>query len=148
MVVKITTALKSALDSEESDSSQFLCELFNQWKQAKDEYGSYHFDKDSAYITPIIKGDKYILRHVHLVPVIDKDQLSLWKRKWSYRSRKTSNRVLIYVDDKKGNYLLIYILSEPDAHEVALMKTQQHKELMEGFAAVAEAFIDNSFILA
>jgi mRNA interferase YafO len=147
MVVKITTALKSALDSDKLDS-QLFCNLFKQWKLSKDEHGCYHFGKDSAYVTPLINGDKYILRHVHLVPVIDKDQLSLWKRRWSFRRRKTSNRVLIYVDDKKGNYLLIYILSEPDAHEAALMKTQQHRELMDGFAAVAEAFIEDGSILA
>jgi mRNA interferase YafO len=147
MVVKTTAKLKSVLDSEKLDS-QLFCNKFKQWKQSKDDHGSYHFGKDSAYVTPVINGDKYILRHVHLVPVIDQAQLSLWQKIWRFKGRKTSNRVLIYVKDRKGNFLLIYILSEPDAHEIALMKTQQHKELMEGFAAVAEAFIDDGSILA
>lgn len=147
MVVKTTAKLKSVLDSEKLDS-QLFCSQFKQWKQSKDDHGSYHFGKDSAYVTPIINGDKYILRHVHLVPVIDQAQLSLWQKIWRFKGRKTSNRVLIYVKDRKGNFLLVYILSEPDAHEIALMKTQQHKELMEGFAAVAEAFIDDGSILA
>jgi mRNA interferase YafO len=147
MVVKTTAKLKSVLDNEKLDS-QLLCKLFKQWKQAKDEHGSYHFGKDSAYVTPLINGDKYILRHVHLVPILDQNQLSLWQKIWRFKGRKTSDRVLIYVKDKKGNFLLIYILSEPDAHEVARMKTQQHREIMEGFAAVAEAFIDDGSIIA
>lgn len=147
MVVKTTAKLKSVLDNEKLDCRLF-CNLFKQWKLSKDEHGCYHFGKDSAYFTPVINGDNYILRHVHLVPVIDKSQLYSWKKKFSFRSRKTSDRVLIYVDDKKGNFLLVYILSEPDAHEVARMKTQQHREIMESFAAIAEAFIDDGSIIA
>lgn len=146
MVVKITNALKSALETDKLDS-QLFCDKFQQWKSA-DEHSSYLFGKDSAYVTPAINGEKYILRHVHLVPVMDKNQLVSWKKKWSFKGRKTSNRVLIYVDDNKGNFLLIFILSEPDAHEVALMKNQEHRELMENFAAVAEAFIFDGSVLA
>ncbi len=82
------------------------------------------------------------------MPVIDKQQLVSWKKFWKFKGRKTSNRVLVYAADNKGNFFLIFILSEPDAHEIALMKTPAHKEIMEGFAAVAEAFIFDGSIIA
>ena len=50
MVVKITTALKSALDSDKLDS-QLFCNLFKQWKLSKDEHGCYHFGKATLHPT-------------------------------------------------------------------------------------------------
>ena len=146
MVVKLTTALKNALEADRLDSRLF-CASFKEWKSG-DEYSSFYFGKDSAYFTPSVNGEQYALRHVHLVPVIDKTRLLAWKKVWKLKGRKTSDRVLIYTRDKQGNFLLIYILSEPDAHAVARMKCQKHKELMEGFAAVAEAFIFDGSIIA
>lgn len=146
MDVKITKALKQALD-EDNLSSQLFMDLFREWKQTG-EFNSYGFGKDSAYFKPCVGGKQYVLRHVHLVPIFDKTQLSKWNKGWQFKSRKTSNRVLIYVDDGKSRFLLIYILSEPDAHDVALMRTQKHKELMEGFAKVAEAFVLDGSIIA
>ena len=146
MTVKITQALKNRLN-EDGFNVEELCARFETWKLA-DEYSSYYFGKDSAYITPTVDGEKYKLRHVHLVPIEDKNQLSSWNKAWQLGKRKTSNRILIYVDDNKGNFLLIFILSEPDAHEIALMKNEKHKKLMEGFAAVAEEFIFDGSILA
>lgn len=146
MVVKITTALKNALEADKLDSNLF-CDAFKEWKSG-DEYGSFHFGKDGAYVTPLVNGDRGILRHVHLVPIVDQKQLVLWKKRWKFRGRKTSDRVLIYAQDYRGNFLLIFILSEPDAHAIAGMKTKNHKEIMEGFAVVAEAFIYNGQVIA
>jgi hypothetical protein len=144
--VRTTTALRSLFDAEALDIGLF-CAQFEQWKLT-DEYSSYWFGKDSAYVAPAVSGDNYILRHVHLAPVADKTQLAKWNRSWQRRSRKTSDRVLIYVGDNSGDFLLIFILSEPDAHAIAAMKNQKHKEIMEGFAAVAEAFIVDGSIVA
>ncbi len=146
MDVKITKALKHAFD-EDNLNSQLFVDLFREWKQSG-EFNSYDFGKDSAYFKPCVGGKQYVLRHVHLVPIFDKTQLSKWNKGWQFKSRKTSNRVIIYVDDGKSRFLLIYILSEPDAHDVALMRTQKHKELMEGFAKVAEAFVLDGSIIA
>ena len=139
MLVKTTNSLKSKFDRENLDI-QLFCEEFKLWK-SKDEHSSRLFGKDSAYTTPTVNGEKYILRHVHLIPVMDQKQIDSWYKKFRFKSRKTSNRVLVYVDDNKGNILLIHILPEPDAHEIAEMKTQKNRETMKGFAAVAEAFI-------
>jgi mRNA interferase YafO len=124
-----------------------FCTEFRRWKSA-DEYGSYWFGKDSAYVAPAVNGERYILRHVHLVPLADKVQLIKWNQAWKRRGRKTSDRVLVYVGDHRGDVLLIFILPEPDAHAVAAMKTQTHKEIMAGFATVAEAFIADGSIIA
>jgi mRNA interferase YafO len=146
MLIKTTNLLKLKFDSENLDI-QLFCDEFKLWK-SKDEHSSSLFGKDSAYTTPTVNGEKYILRHVHLVPVMDQEQIDSWYKKLSFKSRKTSNRILVYVDDNKGNILLIHILPEPDAHEIAKMKTQKNRETMNGFAAVAEAFIFDGSILA
>lgn len=146
MKVKITQALKKLLETENLNADE-LCLQFSQWKLSN-EYGSYYFGKDSFYIKPPIDGKPYKLRHVHLVPVKDKVQLSAWNKAWELGKRKTSNRALIYIDDNKGNFLLIFILSEPDAHEIALMKNEKHKKLMESFAIIAEEFIFDGSIVA
>ena len=59
---------------------------------------------------------------------------------WRRRTRKVSNRVLVYADNRKGEYLLIYVLNEPDAHSIAAMQTVEDAETMAFFAQVAEAF--------
>jgi hypothetical protein len=140
MEVKITTMLRDALDGE--GGADILIKDFKDWKSG-DEYGSYVFGKDGAYTMPVVDGEKNVLRHVHLVPITDRVKLSRWNQAWRRRSRKVSDRALVYINGGKGKYLLIYILDESGAHDIAKMKTAEHKELMEAFAAIAEAFLDN-----
>lgn len=123
---------------------------FDKWKAggSATEYTSPLFGKDSAYIEPTVDGKKYTLRHVHLVPVSNLEKLAVWKRRHALKSRKTSDRALIYADDGKGDYLLIYILEEPDGHDIPKMKTKADQETMEGFAEVAAAFIEDGKIIA
>lgn len=146
MVVNITTALKTELKADGLDS-RLLCQSFKEWKTS-DEFGSYHFGKDSAYAMPTVDGQKYALRHVHLVPVLDQLQRSAWNKAWKLRGRKTSDRVLVYTQNSRGNFLLIFILSEPDAHEIARMRNPKHKSIMDGFANVAAAFLFDGSIIA
>ena len=146
MQVRTTVALQSLSDTQGLDMELF-CNEFKRWKSA-DEYSSYWFGKDSAYIAPPVNGERYRLRHVHLVPLADKVQLAKWNQAWKRRTRKTSDRVLIYVGNHRGDFLLIFILPEPDAHAVATMKTTKAKEIMLGVAAVAEAFIVDNAVIA
>jgi hypothetical protein len=67
MVVKTTKLLELTFEHEHLDI-QLFCDEFKLWK-SKDEHSSSLFGKDSAYIAPTVNGEKYILRHVHLVPV-------------------------------------------------------------------------------
>lgn len=145
MDVKITNALEAQMQADELDPQEFI-EAFAEWKSG-DEYGSYLFGKDGAYISPSLFGTPQAFRHVHLVPITDTGQLAAWNRIWKRRGRKSSDRALVYVDAGRGRYLLIFILSEPDAHSVASMKTQQDKELMRVFLDVAEAFVDRGEII-
>lgn len=145
MKVKITSALKGQMLSDGLDPNE-LARRFAEWKEG-DEYGSYLFGKDSAYVKPLVDGAQYALRHVHLVPLADMFQLAAWDKAWGRRGRKTSDRCLVYVKDTQGTYLLIFILSEPDAHTVAQMKDSQCREIMEGFANVAAHFLDTGAIL-
>ncbi|MEI6746739.1 MAG: type II toxin-antitoxin system YafO family toxin [Methylococcaceae bacterium] len=145
-MVKVTAALKTLLKQSGICVDEF-CNQFIKWKNAG-EYSSYYFGKDSAYVAPTVDGEKYKLRHVHLVPLIDQKQLAVWNKKWQFGGRKTSDRVLIYVEDNRNNFLLIFILSEPDAHKIAQMKELKHEQLMKRFASVSEQFMFDGTILA
>jgi hypothetical protein len=144
MTVKITHALESVLGKDDAD---LLCEAFLKW-QTLGEFEHHYFGKDSAYIVPLVNGEKYGLRHVHLVPEKDKRQIARWLRDFARRGRKTSDRVLIYVKNSAGDYLLIYILTEPDAHKIATMQNQTDKGLMESFAKVAGDFMFDGSVIA
>lgn len=148
--VKLTRALTAALDAESGNAHRLLVESFRTWKRG-DEYGHYLFGKDSAYAKPSVDGTPYLLRHVHLAPLSDPEQLRRWNSAWQRRSRKTSDRVLVYAEriaDHQLSYLLIYVLPEPEAHAIATMQTRQHHELMEGFANVAAAFLESGDVIA
>lgn len=131
------------------ESSDGCVDYFQAWKAEgpTGEYGNYFFGKDSAYHTPKLTLSNDRLMHVHLVPILDQDALVAWDRDWKRRTRKVSNRVLVYADNRKGDYLLIYVLNEPDAHSIAAMQTVEDAETMAFFAQVAEAFIFNGSII-
>lgn len=146
MTVNITKALKAALQADHLDEN-ILLESFQRWKNSQNEYGSYLFGKDGAYMIPKINGKSYRLRHVHLPPLSTPEQLKVWNKQWQRRGRKTSDRVLVYVEDGQGNYLLIFILPEPLAHEIAKMQTPAHRQLMENLAAVAAKFLETGQVI-
>lgn len=147
--VKTTAILVSHFASTNADLPEFVTS-FIEWKAAGDagEDDSYEFGKDSAYNTPRVNGAINVLRHVHLVPIVDQRQAARWNRQWKQNSRRTSDRVLVYAEDEGKRYLLIAVLEEPDAHDIAQMKTSDNKRRMELFAAVAEAFIFHREIIA
>ena len=148
--VRAARALIAALEAESAGLTGALIKSFQTWKQ-DNEYGHYLFGKDSAYAKPSVDGMPYQLRHVHMVPLSDDAQLKRWNAAWRRQSRKTSDRVLVYVERSAGgraDYLLIYLLPEPDAHSIARMATHEHRELMDGFANVAAAFIDDGSVIA
>lgn len=149
MPVFTTRPLVDAAQSEGWSLLEIVRE-FETWKAGGParEHDSLYFGKDSSYATPTVDGQRYVLRHVHLMPLSDAEQLTKWRLNFQRRSRKTSDRSLIYVSDDKGNHLLIFVLPEPDAHAVARMGTQNDKETMEGFAEVAAAFLFDGSIIA
>lgn len=148
MAVLVTEAFKKGFDTE-GELTLFV-DAFAHWKSnwPTREYLSELFGKDGTYVHPKVGGEAYKLRHVHLKPVIDQSSISLWTKMFRRGSRKTSNRALVYAHNGRGDYLLIYILSEPDAHEVAQMKSAANKAIMEGFANTAAAFMDDGSVIA
>ena len=56
--------------SNEADLNE-LVQAFRGWKEAgeKGEDDWYEFGKDSAYTKPLVNGDPYVLKHVHMTPV-------------------------------------------------------------------------------
>lgn len=149
MAAQCTVPLSNQLKELGSDAAAFAAE-FDAWKATgtEGEYESFLFGKDGAYARPKVDGDQYLLRHVHLVPLKNVVQLSIWKKLWRRRSRKTSDRVLVYASDTRSNHLLIFILEEPTAHDVAMMKSEQDTRLMERFAAIAAAFLHDGTVIA
>jgi hypothetical protein len=148
MRVRITEALRTALANIGQNSAQLVRD-FGDWKSLgpAGEYSSEIFGKDGAYRAPSVGGVVYKLRHVHLIPLLDRPKRRRWLEKFRVRGRKTSNRVLVYAEDGRGNYLLIFILNEPSAHDIAEMRTARDRETMKGFAAVAEAFLHDGTVL-
>lgn len=148
MATKLTNALRALMLAKGEDPENFALE-FECWKElgVRGEYSSYLFGKDGAYSTPRVNGTPNTLRHVHLVPLLNSEHLTRWRIAFRRRSRKTSDRALVYVSDPKHGHLLIFILDEPDAHEVARMGTQKHKTVMLQFATIADHFIQTGEIL-
>lgn len=145
MATVCTRVLERQLASLNEDPANFAAE-FDAWKAKgpAGEYDSYLFGKDGAYGTQLPSS----LRHVHLVPLADPASLVAWNLAWSRRSRKVSDRALVYASDVMHGHLLIFILSEPDAHRVARMQTQADTTLMLKLARVAERFVHDGTVIA
>jgi hypothetical protein len=164
MAVRITEALKGQLDAltealqaERPDLAKIkgwerLVSDFAEWKALGDQgiNDSFAFGKDGPYLAPKLEGNKR-LQHVHLPPMSDHDDLVRWNKAYYWRKKnprpKVSDRVLVYCQDG-DDYLLIYILGEPDAHDIAKMTTPEDEATMRGFARVAEAFIQSRDVIA
>lgn len=147
--VSKTEIIEALFHNAGLDLTEFV-DLFRQWKSlgpsGEDEF--YEFGKDGAYVSPSVNGQKNVLRHVHLVPIIDVQKKADWDKKWERHSRRTSDRALVYVADGNAKFLLITILPEPSAHAIGKMQTTEHKEMMEFFAEIADQFIHHNNIIA
>ena len=49
-------------------------------------------------------------------------RLAAWNTQWHRRGRKVGDRALVNASDGTHGHLHIYILGEPDAHQVARMQ--------------------------
>lgn len=80
--VKMTGILEAQFKSEGLDHLRFV-QLFSQWKAGgkKSEDDFYEFGKDGAYIKPQVNNQSYVLKHVHLVPILDLHQKQEWDRR-------------------------------------------------------------------
>ena len=149
MATYCTESLTRRLAALGEDAREWAA-YFNAWKASgpAGEYSDYFFGKDAAYANVRVDGLAVELMHVHLVPLADSKALKIWDRNDRLKKRKTSDRALVYARDGKGNYLLIAVLDEPDAHAIAQMRSAADRELMQDFAQVAEAFAFDGSIIA
>ena len=147
MGVEITQALQAKLDgSYGAGTAQIFCDEFAAWRKSG---ANVLFGKDGPYRKPLVDGEPKLM-HVHLMPSANRGDHELWMKRWNLKrpaSHRTSDHVLVYVADNFGA-LLIAILDEPGAHAISDMRTAKNKATMEGFVAVAEAFLANGDIIA
>jgi hypothetical protein len=139
MAVYVTEDLRRRLAAANVKAEDFA-NWFAAWKRSG-EWSSHMFGRDSAYVLPKVGNLQYRLRHVHLIPVLDAEARRKWEKHYAAERPRTSDRILIYVQHDDGDFLLIAILPEPDAHEVQRMANAADKALMESFAHVADEFL-------
>jgi hypothetical protein len=144
-----TDALREQFAELGADLPAFV-QKFCEWKSLgpAGEYSSYFFGKDVPFLRPTLAEPGGELRHVHLVPLLDKPALADWDKKHLRGSRKTSNRILAYVGGGRGSHLLLYILAEPTAHDVMKMQTEDDRTLMKQFAQVADVWLRTGEVIA
>lgn len=121
-----------------------LAEFFGDWKSSpQNEYESPLFGKDGYYAGFNVHG-QMVLRHVHLPPP-DGPARERWLRNYKHRSRKTSNRCLIYATSSNGmDHLLLYVVDDPPgAHQIIA-----HAEFMQKLAQKAYDFIMDGIVAA
>lgn len=145
--VHLTKLLRQALEEDGYDADDFV-RYFANWKAlgSSGEYSDPYFGKDGEYARPLRDGRR-VLRHVHLPPESNPEEVAKWDRASKRCARKTSDTSLIYAYDGRHGYLLIYIVREPNGHAFAEMATRECKELMEQLADVASAFLHGGEIL-
>ncbi|MFC3816593.1 type II toxin-antitoxin system YafO family toxin [Lysobacter sp. GCM10012299] len=140
MAIYLTEEFRATADDAGIDV-QILVDEFSWWKEDEArEYLSPWFGKDSAYTAPRVNGEQWVLRHCHLPPS-HTAALARWQKILSRKGRKTSDRVLVYVKRPDGDFLLIFVLDEPGAHQIAKMENLADRQLMQAMSAAAEEFL-------
>lgn len=140
MVIKTTKRFDSDLLNNRALIDEFI-DAFSAYK-SKPNKEHFEFGKDLPYHSYLI-DNKLILMHVHLVPT-NIDDLELWSDVFyencsikdnRKRKAKTSNTCLIYIENDKGEYLLIKIFREPNAHKYCYSQS-----IMKPIQEIAEDF--------
>jgi mRNA interferase YafO len=140
--------LSDTLESQGIDKHALILTFGNwraKWPQNEDK--NKFFGKEGGYRKPLVDGRPDVLRHVHITPLGDLDERD-WMRRFLLRRKRTSDRHLVFVDGKSYGYLLIDILEEPYAHEVAEMNTPEDERVMKNFAKIAEEFLTDGTVIA
>lgn len=120
-----------------------LAKMFNWWKADPARINqSMWFGRDTAYDEPQLQGRGRLLRHCHLLPLIDEEAWERWLRVFKMKGEKTSDKALVYAEHG-GDYVLLYILDEPGAHE----RARKEKKTMTALYRRAIAFSDGDLAL-
>lgn len=143
-VIFVSDELKSALPAAELAD---LADEFRWWKaDPAREYDSPWFGKDSKLLRPTVDGVAYVISHCHLIPKNSTEDRVRWQREFRRRSRKTSDRVLFYIEDA-GKFFLVDIVDDPGAHEIMRMTDRNGKAFMQKCADQAKTFLSGALAL-
>ncbi|MDM0029895.1 type II toxin-antitoxin system YafO family toxin [Variovorax saccharolyticus] len=144
--VQLSDLLYDALEAE-GVGPDWFADQFADWKAlgTAGEYASFYFGKDGAYAEPR-RGGCMVLRHAHLPPG-DPAALAEWARLHRRRRRRTSDTCVIYTQDARFGYLLLYIAREPTGHAISDMRVPAAARFMSQLADAAEAFMHDGAIV-
>jgi hypothetical protein len=145
MTVYVSNMLAQALVASGANQ-QTLINQFTIWINSQ-KLNCTVFGKDG-----LNRGSKY-LAHVHMRPVIPAigtapqseideatNSLGKWKKFVSRGSLPKSDRYLFYAHNGKNDYLLIYIVNNPGAHDFLQNPTASDVNLLKQFEAAADHF--------
>lgn len=139
MAIFVSDVLAKCAAEKQVDLTQ-LVRMFAWWKAEPGRISeSLWFGKDGLYDQPQLQGRGRILRHCHLIPLLDKEENERWVKIFKRRGVKTSDKALVYVESEAGrDFLLLYILGEPGAHTSA----RSDRNFMNALYRRAIAFLD------
>lgn len=142
-VVYLTQEFREQIIADGDDPDELVA-LFGDWKSdERNEFEYIEFGKDGFYEDPKVGGEM-VLKHVHLPPHPDSEAMKDWEKRHRRRSRKKSNRCLIYASRRNGDHLLIDVLDDPPGAHVAM----KNKTMMHRLASIAAEFIQDGIIAA
>lgn len=137
--VRIVPSLSDRLIQAGLNPNQLLQD-FSDWKNSADPENSYLFGKDAFNL------NSSTLRHVHIVPLLVKQDLEKWDLAWSRYARRTSDRYLFYADGgAREGFLLISILDDPGAHTI-WNSGSHNQQLLNAWEQIAENFTIHGLI--
>lgn len=111
---------------------------FDFWKSFPAEVETDVFARDGAN-----RGSSY-LRHVHIVPLNDKEALARWNRNYENGDGNRSDRYLFYVNGGAAfGYMLLAVINDPGAHNIW---APENKDLLAEFERLAEDFYYNGVV--
>jgi len=120
-----------------------LVKMFEWWKADPGRLNhSMWFGRDTPYDEPQLQGRGRLLRHCHLLPMIDGEVRERWLRVFKTKGEKVSDKALVYAENN-GDYVLLYIFDEPGAHE----RARREKKTMAALYRRAISFCDGDLTL-
>jgi hypothetical protein len=137
MKIHLSSDLHQRFASLGEDPDRLVHE-FEKWKGDPDGRQTIIFGRDVANT-----GSRYV-RHAHMIPMNDADNLALWKKiyaknkKYNSYQPQLSDRYLIYANGGRYGYLMMDIINDPGAHRIW---TARFKAVRDHWEEVATDFV-------
>jgi hypothetical protein len=138
MEVSSTKVFKMRFSSQ-TIHDKFI-ENFRIWKESPDENSSFYFGKDGGYREPKLSSG--YLMHVHTIP-IPKPQREVWSKCFENGWKRTSDGVLVYVQNSKSFLLIDWV---KDGGHILADYSEESKVKLKYYATIAEKFLNQEEI--